>query len=578
MSPETIPKTPLQETLPKPEYVVIESQIDQFDQEANEYWGQMNAAYESADDATKLRIDQLQDNYEAAANEADQKGEAEPDIHSFFEAAGDIPEDYKVGALAAVAISKKIEAVEAELENHASEKAAGVAAQARELEASLDYDKAVSDAFADDDRTTPHEEGIRLSSINRLYEVSRIIAVQKLLESSPPLSYQELKSVEHSLSTTRTKWEEHGLLKDNTDGESKDGENVPLLLDQITDIEAHLTEVSVIRSKYKIFDSPTISQMVSILYFTHQIKESEELPGSIDDIYGRSHVVYNEGLATALNNRLVQKLQELPAHEFDGDIGSEGYAQFVEQAREIALADAHKNLEISGSIENLPFEFSETELRLFLITSVPAVALKSVKRIQFRPLSDEEDEVDNKLGIFRHSKELDGWEIVVSDVKVKENYEDTLKYYAEYDDAEDIALHHAKTQMLRTITHEFGHALHEVLPVAALKRWEDKRVTDPTNITAYVKSRHDEDHPHRYMEDFADSMAKFIVSPAELSLTSSVRYEAMQEIYEEYMPLYAAVTQKKQEGIIAHDKKFRSSVGESDEEARKRYLSHEDGR
>lgn len=574
MNHEALPNPQSQETLPKPEYAAIEASIEALEQEANLAWEAMNNAYETAPDEARQSIDKFQEDFETATTQAVDNGEAQPTLSSFLETAEGLPDEYKTGAFGYESVVTKIESAETELEKYVPENALKVAEKAKKLEASLDYDKVVAEAFADDDRTEPSQEGVRLSSINLLYDVSKMIAVRKQLDSPTSLDYNRLKSLEHSLAEYEQNWQERGLLREEAD-KSFEVSDITLTTEQITDIEAHINDVYSVRTKYKKFDNTIRTKTQSVLALTSQIKESEEAPQNLDDIYMRSGVVYNEQLGTALNKRLTDKLNELPADEFEADIDSKGYAKLVEQARNIDVAEALKSIEVSGSFENLPFEYSEAELKLFLLTSVPETALASVKRIQFRPMTKEEDEEDTTLGLYKWSDELNGSEIIISDAKVKERYEHIQELMGDHENGEAMATLNAKSRMLRTITHEFGHALHEVLPVAALKRWEEQRATDPTNVTAYVKDRHDSNHHHRYMEDFADTMALFINQPEELIITSPVRFNAMRQIFEEYMPVYTDVTQKLQEHRITSDRMIRTNKGLSDEDVKTTYLSHE---
>lgn len=558
-----------------PTYATIESTIEALEEEANSNstWETMNNAYEASSDEVKQKIDQLEEDYGAAVQRAEDQGEERPSLVSFLSTAEDIPEEFKTGMLAYEASTVKIEAAEKELEKHAPEKAAAVTQKAAELEASLDYDEVVAQAYADDDDTTPFE-GDRLSSINLLSDVSKVIGVRKLLESDTPLTYQRLKSVEHSLETSAAEFAEKGLIREQ--GEAVAEMASPLTDEQIAGVEAHIKDVYELRTKYKKFDGTLQKKTQAALGLTRQMKErDEEVPTDPDELYTRAKVIYNDGLRAAVNRRLTQKLKELPAEEFEADVNSEAYTQLIEQARGTDVAEALKRLEVSGSLENLPFEFSEAELKLFLLTSVPAAALASVKRVQFRPMTQEEDKEDTSLGLHKWSDELGGSEIIISDVKVRERYQDILELFGDDPNAEQYAQLSARNTMLHTITHEFGHELHEILPVAALKRWEEQRASDPTNITAYVKSRYDSDHMHRYMEDFADTMALFINQPEILTVISPTRFNAMQQIFEEVMPLYPEATKKLQDRRISVDRTARLSRGMSDELVRSTYLSHE---
>jgi len=475
--------------------------------------------------------------------------------------------------LAYEASTVKIEAAEKELEKHIPEKAAAVKQKALELEMSLDYDKVVAQAYADEDNSIPFE-GTRYVSIDLLYDVSRVIRVRKLLERDATLTYHQLKSIEYNLDMSAAEYEEKGLFKERVEAVAEVGSM--LTDEQITSLEANIKDVYELRTKYKKFDRNLQRKTQAVLGLARQMREcDEEAPAVFSELYTKAKIIYNDGLAWAANRRLTRKLRDLPADEFDVDIHSQAYTQSVEQARGTNVVEALKKLEISGSLEGLPFELSETELKLFLLTSVPAVALTSVKRIQFRSMTPDEDKEDNMLGLHKWSEELGGPEIIISDAKVRGCYQDILELLGDDPDAEQYAQLGARNNMLEIITHEFGHELHEVLPIAALKRWEEQRASDPTNITPYVKSRHDSDHVHRYMEDFADTMALFVNRPEVLTVISPTRFNAMQQIFEECMPLYPEATKKLQDRRIAVDRTTRLSNGIPDELVRSTHLSHE---
>lgn len=195
----------------------------------------------------------------------------------------------------------------------------------------------------------------------------------------------------------------------------------PLTEEQITGIEGNIKDLYELRTKYKKLDGIIRRKIQAVLGLAFQIKEcGEEVPTDLEELYTSAKVIYNDRLSAAVNCRLTQKLKELPADEFEADINSEAHARLIEHVKGTDVAEGLKRLEVSGSFENLPFDFNEEELKLFLLTSVPAAALASVKRIQFRPMTQEEGKEDTTLGLHTWSKELDGSEIIISDLKLRE--------------------------------------------------------------------------------------------------------------------------------------------------------------
>lgn len=556
-----------------PAYETIEAAIEVMEQDAYTSWLAMQDAYDSSSQAEQQRIDELMEGFTALVDAAEEEGQKPPSLTVLFETVEGIPEQYKTSVLANEAITAKIEAAENELERYAPEKAAEIAQKAAKLEAGLDYDKTVAQAYVDVDDPTPFE-GSRVSSINILYDVGKVVRVRKLLESNSPLTFQQLKSVENSLKALASDFENKGLMREG--GDVVDEETPMLTDDELSSIEAHIEDVYQLRTKYKSFDRNIRNKVQGVLDLTRQMKDKDDdVPADLDGIFTQAKIRHNEGLGLAMNRRLIQKLKELPADEIETDINSEAYAGLIEEARSVDSFAALQQLEISGSFEKLPFDLSESELKLFLLRSVPAAAIASVERISFRALTKEEDEEDNTRGLHVWSEELGGSEIIISDTKVHEHYQNILELFGDVPFAKQYAQERAKERMFRSIVHEFGHELHEILPLASLKRWEDQRSTDQTNITPYVKDRHDSKHRHRYMEDFADTMTLFINQPEELMVISPTRFYAMRQIFEEIMPIYPEITAKLQIRRIANDKAERLRSGISDEEARSTYLSHE---
>ncbi|HUC20928.1 MAG TPA: hypothetical protein VMR98_05565, partial [Candidatus Polarisedimenticolaceae bacterium] len=528
---------------PQPEYARIEASIALMGRQADLAWDAMTAAYEAGSDEAKQKIDQL----EGALGE----GDSQLSLTAVLETAEGIPDDFREAVRIYEAQIAKIDAAKAELEKHTLEKAADIRQQALQLEASLDYDKVVAVAFEND--------------INVLHGVSRVIGMRQLLEVEPLPTYDQLESIKLSLLGFTERWQEEGLIREGG-VEPQEPEGVALDPEKVAAIEARVLDAEDIHAKYRKHDEAIQANVREVQRLTRQIKESGRTALTVDELFKSTPTIHNQELGAAVNRRLMQKLGELPA-DFEADLDSEAYARLVEEARSIEATEVLKNLEISGTFENLPFTFSEAELKQFLLNSVPSNALASIKRVQFRPLTKEEDEADNTWGLHSWSKELNGWEIIISDAKLGKYYQDALEEF-NGTEAKAMALLSTKNSMLQTVSHEFGHALHQVLPLAALQRWEQQRASDPVNITAYVKGHHDTDHVHRYREDFSDTYALFVNRPEVLIAISPTRFAAMRQILEEYMPDYAITLQQQQDRLIAN-----SDL--SDADVRRIYLRHE---
>lgn len=559
----------------EPGYAVVEKSIEALDQEANTAWLMAEAAYTAGTDEEKQRIDELQADYQSTIAVAANKGYDSPSLSSLLLANDGIPEGFTAGILAYEACNAQLIAAEGELETHASDKAADVKLLAEQLEARLDFDRIVTVAFSDEDEPKPDlpASGAHVSSINILYDASEIIGVRKLLEGGVTPTYRQLRSIERKLHTRTSEFADKGLIRDES-FEKEEPTGIVYTAEQAADIETYIREVDSTRIKYKRFDGTIFGKIKRVQNLTRLLRTDQPI-STVDDVLHSSGVILNDGLREAISSRLAQGLSELPAEEFELDATSDAYTHLVEKARNIDVTEALDGIEVSGSLENLPFEYSEAELKKFLRETIPPIALASIKRIVFRPMTTDEDKDDTDLGLHRWSEELGGSEIVISDVKVREHYQEMLGMVGQKDDVEAIARDAASRNMHITIAHECAHELHQVLPVAALKRWEDQRATDPTNVTAYVKEQHDTNHRHRYWEDFADSVGLFTNRPEVLDIISSTRFSALRQIYEEYMSLYPVELKHTQDHAISFSMMARLSMGMSEQDVRDVYLSHE---
>lgn len=577
MTPESLESVKNPEASVRPPYEAIEDLIKAEYELSHAAHDSTFDVFEQASSAERIALEEFDEKCGAAQVESEEKGTEPPKMSALLDSIPNIPDDYKKAIVTCEQSEAKIQKLEDELEQYAPEKAEAVLQKARDLEARLDYDKLVAVAFGDKDEAGKSKRfnPLTLSPMNILSDAGEVIGTRKILQKNPELSYKDLGFADKSLTTLEKEWAEQGLLKEIPAETIEDDEGASHIPEFLEDTRELLQDVSTIRAKYGKYDREAKEKIRNTSLTLDAFKDATAVPDDIFELYSNRGIVANNALFDAVVKRIERQLGEIPASEIETDPGSDKYKELVHEARSIDAGEVFRNIEIDANLDSLPFDYDLKDLGILLISSVPASALASIKRIQFRPLTKEEDAEDNTLGVHRTSKELGGDEIVISDAKVEEDYRKFIELFGNSADAKELAAVSARSKMQHTIVHEFGHALHSVLPNAALMRWEENIVGDKTNITPYVKSRHESDHEHRYMEDFSDSMALFTTRPEELALTSPDRFAAMEEIFREYMPTYSKITEPFINSRLYSVKNIRERKGISEEEARATYLLHD---
>jgi hypothetical protein len=520
----------------KPEYTIVEEKIAAMQAKFSTAYNANLSIYENSDPTIRHAMDAIDASYATMVSEHLDKGEKPPSVSELFSDGDGLPKEYTSNLIEQEQIAASIEDAQQKLELYAPQKAASLKQQTELLIARIDYDKSVLAAFAtrpDKDEHTP-----RSSQSMLFYDICKVIRLQQFLEAGTSAPYADLASAETSLQQYETDWRQLGLLRDTTSTEA-----TPHVSDeQIRRALAHVDVVHTIKQRYSRKNDPSRTQVFVLQGLAELLDDNSKAYDSIREIFIPAASTLNTALKNALKQYIVGELGRLP-DDYAMQIGSDEYTQLTENARKIDGEAALERLDVVGDFAALPFDFSEADLKEYLVGNIPPIALSSLKRISFRELTAEESKEDTTLGIHRYSKELAGSEIVISTSKIAEHYSTVASNpYGDKKQNEENAKKFAKILMLRTISHEFGHELHDMLTAAALARWEEKRQSDPTFITKYVQSMHESDHRHRYMEDFADTLSLFLNMPDELRLLSPVRYAAMEEIYADFMPNYETTT------------------------------------
>jgi hypothetical protein len=556
-------------TLPvvRPEYSILETSRAELETGVDRAQDRTESVYEAATPEIQAKIDAFQERFYAAAKSAEEQGEPEPDLAAILRASTDLPEDFKLAALEYHDRSTKLLSVESELEGHAGEKAADMVRSLAELEDHIDYARLVELTLGKAPSDASPEGSMKLADLNVLYNVTRMIRLRQLLQTDYVPTYHQLTGVEVKLTEYVSDWRARGLITeeqlDQPAGPALNGEALPALEDQIRQAYA-------IQERYRHYDNSMHVQGQAVTSFvrTFGLEASETRQAdSVDDVFMYNRLALNDKLSAALNNKLQALVRNLSPQDFELDTSSPAYKELTATARNIDPIEALNAMEVSGTFDSLPFGFTAEDLKKFLLTLAPPIALQSVKRVVFRALSLEEESEEGTFTLgFKHwSEEVEGTEIVISDVRVRERHEQYLKLYADQDNAKALADYATREYMMETISHEFAHALHEALPAGALQRWRSRVEADKTHVSAYAEHYHKIDHKNRDKEEFADSVAMFTEKPEVLSIISPARYAALEELYDEFMPFYSQVMKQVQADSIAIARKAWSQKGVTDE-------------
>jgi hypothetical protein len=549
--------------VPPPAFAALEMSIAYMQEVGAQALASAHEAYERSSDEVRQEIDKIV----ALVREQPSTNEnqtAQWSYAALLAGRDNIPLGIKTSMLALEEIQDEIEAAQQELEQYTPDKTASVWEKVLQIESQLDYDKVVDTILANNNEVVP--EVRRQLSMDLLFNVGSFIRARRQLEEGLPFTYQQLQSLERTVLIYEEEWGARGLLEGKR--EQANDPDVSFTIEDIVGIDTRIRDTYDLYRKYKGTNDTIEAQVQTVLNLTRYAEVLyDDLGCSPEGRYPNG----DDGLGAAIIRRLVQTLGELPANDFELDLNSETYKRMVEQIRSVDLARAVNNLIIKGNLDALPFEFSEEDLRVFLYTSVPAAAIASVKKLEFRPLTATENKEGKTLGFNRWSEELGGPEIVISDVQIREHYQAALECLGSIEEAKE----QAYISMLETIVHEFGHELLKLLPLGALKYWDEQCSKDPTRVTAYVKKQFDRVHPHRFMDDFTETNALFITQPETLSIISLPRFRAMERILDEFMPFYSQEIKPILPGHLAARRAERLESGISDEDLRSTYLNYE---
>lgn len=231
----------------------------------------------------------------------------------------------------------------------------------------------------------------------------------------------------------------------------------------------------------------------------------------------------------------------LPIHEWAVDLPNTEVTKFYEHLASIDIEKELERLEIEG-LELLPFEFTDTELSDYIRTHIPAIALEGLNKIVFRAASEDEKKYADQNNIFdgrgiplahhTHALSSNSAEIVIYVDTLQKKYNELISRDQEKAFVEWVV----KNQLLDTVAHELGHALHHTLPVSILHEWDEVAASENVEVTNYVAEMNKLDNRYRFMEDFADSFSLYTNDPRGLSTLARKRYIKMDELVTKLKP------------------------------------------
>jgi hypothetical protein len=540
-------------------YADVQAEIISIQDRQRALNGAQNAEYFSLPPEVTGAVDSFGDDYDTAYSQALENDQPLPAIDVIKLKSLGVSDAFVADFVESDALEDELGNRYRELDIFAPEKAAEVLATLTDIESRIDYPKMAA-AMIDDAKP----------ELNKKF--SLIAGTKQLIEAGQPLGFTYLASTHDKVLRDVVELQGAGYMLDNAPehSSSPDAEfNIHQFVEAAMDDISTAASLTIDYRSHDIPNHPSRELRWQLLRAANFTRNATEL--TPENVAGLHSHAMNQAMMAAVNAHVQRSVAALPARDYEFDTSSDSYAQMTEQARNIDALKAAEAIEIEGNLGDLPFEFDADELRDYLMSNFPALALENTRKIDFRPLTKEEDKNDTTNGLMQWDKELGGGVITISDAKVKQYY---AQLAAEYPDGELINQAVSKEEMLEVIAHEVAHVLHTVLPVAALKRWHEMREKHPTNVTAYVKERFDAVHVHRYQEDFAESIALYTQNPAALDAISEPRFVAVEQIFEEFMP-DAANVKKARRQIIDRRSNRDASVGKTKDDIRATYLAHE---
>ncbi len=545
----------------------LEARLAQLEAEAEQANAAAGSIFEEADQNTQDRIAQAMHDHDLACREASDEGRQPPPLASFLAQREGIPSAITVALGRQDSVVAEAAQVEAELDSPRWGRATRIHKLLTGVERSVDYDGVV--------QAIPADNNFALRS-----SLSFIVGARRILGAGTKIGYRGLKDIERQAEECIGQLHSQGLITNQPAGWDILQSPSVGLSDRLHEASKKIATAENLQLRYgsRLPGAFSGGDVRSELFAYQGTFDEQNNVRTVEELWIRRHlsVNVNQGLADAIERHAASRIGQLPAAAYELDPNSQSYREFAEAARAIDIDAALDGLEVTGNLSDLPFDYSEADLKRLIRDKIPALALSGTKRIEFRPLTEgEKDEQYDTLGIHTQTED-DVPIIVISDELVRKNYEDFLDYLRGTDetDPEGMAGRIAKSDMEGTIGHELAHGLHKVLPVAALQRWEDACATDGTNVTAYIQHCMETGDFNRFKEGFADPVTLFANRPEDLAVASEARFRALDQLYSEIHHSYPAFSAEMRTRLVLM-RILRHNDGISDEDYRSRLLSHE---
>ncbi len=540
----------------QPAYIEVEARKEELEGQFFATDDSMRDIRDKANSEIQTRIDDLDDRYHNAFEEVNEQATEKLDLETLIDQHPDIPIEYIDQLRTLDRLRVALEASDTELEKYAPERLAVVLAKAKDLEARIDYDAfvAIASKRLDD---TKAQFTFRLEPDKAFFDMCQVTSIRYLVEQHPDsLNYGTLRSMDLDLESLRQKYTEMGIIRDAP----VEVTPVPTYPeDFVLSVRNKLEQAHILNIRYRSSKTRYSNNRLQELGELIQVLNAKpDEPTSYSDVISRAPLLLNERYAQALKKALADRYEELNPIEFSFDKNTDAYRQEVARMREINPLEAVSNMELVGLDGQLPAGLTRAHIISQMLFSIPPVALERLKKFSIRPMTLEENKEDTTLG-FCNLYGLQGYEIVISDQKITED----INYNTALMGDRELAEFAAREKALYTVTHELAHAFHDALPLAAVQEWHTVATANPTHVTPYVKSMYKQEHSHRYMEDFAESVALFITKPYELKESSPERYECLQRLYTEFMPTYTDIIRPHQEETIEKHAQFKRALAEA---------------
>lgn len=548
-------------------YLILEADLARVELDRTACEAHFNSLLRTADVLTMQHLEDVSAAYFNVVDAAIAKSNPQPDLLSFIKDSN-LPDPIKEAFELKTELESHKDYIEEKLEHYAPGKAAEILVKARAIEQAIKYEELVERGSLKEDFQEQREH------------VYRIIRTRKFYEAGHIPSYQESKLIEQSLDAYAVSLKESDLLFEDPLDISEIHSKAPGL----TLNAQKLREALVLYRMYKK-DSKEIDELAELMFeeaisMALFFRSDEEADATAKDLINKITASYNDTFELALTNKLLEKLQGMPIANLETDTSSEFYKTMVEQMKHISLGEALKDISLEIDQKNLPFEIDTKDLLTRLAALTPRIALQQIKELSITSftaegynISDEEREL---IGFTKFAPHLNGYKILINADLLRRDFENALQLYGDSPDMRTIITTLLNKQLVQILFHEAGHVLHHVLPLATLKRWDKRRLSDPVNISEYVQYANSSLHEDGEPEDFCDSLRFFITEPDKLPLISPPRHAGMEEIFEDLMPGYTEVLKPylEQKG---NDDKLRWQL-KTDEERKAAYLAHENSK